>query len=51
MKPSKTFKLAKSTKRMMALMNFTDSDQRVAFKHMMIEAQLMADVKPVKEKK
>lgn len=51
MKPSKTFKLSKNTKRMLALMNFTDGGQRDAFKHMMIEAQLASDVKPAREKK
>ena len=47
-KPTKTFCLAKSTKRMMATM--VDSEMRNAYKNAMIQAQLESAVKP-KEKK
>ena len=45
MKPSKTFKLTKRNKTMIALFNFKDEDTRAAFRAMMIQAQLQADVK------
>lgn len=50
MKPSKTFKLSKRTKTMQALLNFTDKDQRDAFRRMMIQAQLASEVRPAREK-
>ena len=50
MKPGKTFKLSKRIKTMSALFKFTDTDQRNAFKKMMIQAQLAGDVKVAREK-
>ena len=49
MKPGKTFKLSKTTKRMMALMGGTDAD-RNQYKRMMIQAELAAAVQPKREK-
>jgi hypothetical protein len=49
MKPGKTFKLSKTTKRMIALMKGSTADQRNQFKHMMIDAQLCAAVQPKRE--
>jgi hypothetical protein len=42
-KPSKTFRLSKTTKRMMALMKGTDAN-RAQYKNMMIQAELAAGV-------
>ena len=50
MKPSKTFKLSKRTKTLMALMPFSSGDQRHAFKNMMIQAQLASETRPAREK-
>jgi hypothetical protein len=50
MKPGKTFKLSKRYKTMIALMPFKNKDQRDAFRHMMIHAQLASEVRPVREK-
>ncbi len=50
LKPNKTFKLSKTTKRMMALMKGT-TDQRNQFKRMMIDAELCAAVQPKREKR
>ena len=50
MNPGKTFKLSKRNKTMTALFKFTDQDQRSAFKNMMIQAQLVGDVKVVRDK-
>ena len=50
MKPNKTFKLPKSTKRMLALFKFSDADQRHAFKRIMIDAHLASSVRPAREK-
>jgi hypothetical protein len=50
MKPNKTFKLPKSTKRMLALFKFSDADQRHAFKRIMIDAHLTSSVRPAREK-
>ena len=44
MKPGKTFKLAKSYKRMIALMKGATNEQRNQFKRMMIDAQLCSEV-------
>ena len=49
LKPSKTFKLAKQTKRFMATM--IDPVQRNAYKNMMIQAQLQSEIVPKREKK
>ena len=43
MKPGKTFKLSKTTKRMVALMGGT-AESRNQFKRMMIQAELAAGV-------
>ena len=50
MKPTKTFKLSKTTKRMVALMKGATADQRNQFKNMMIQAELAAAVQPKREK-
>jgi hypothetical protein len=42
MKPGKTFKLSKSTKRMMC--SIVDATKRNAYKRMMIQAELAAGV-------
>jgi hypothetical protein len=44
LKPHKTFKLAKSTKRMIALMKGSTAEERNQFKRMMIDAQLCSEV-------
>ena len=49
LKPSKTFKLAKQTKRFMATM--IDPVQRNAYKNAMIQAQLQSEIVPKREKK
>lgn len=43
MKTGKDFKLAKSTKRMMALLPFKDQGERNSFKRGMIDAQAAAE--------
>jgi hypothetical protein len=50
MKPSKTFKLSKTTKRRMA--TIADPHERHAYKNMMIQAELAAGVslRPAKDK-
>ncbi len=45
MKPSKTFKLTKRNKTMLALLPSKDEHVRGDFKRMMIQAQLQGDVK------
>lgn len=45
MKPTKTFKLTKRNKTMLALLPSADEHVRGAFKRMMIQAQLQGDVK------
>ena len=50
MKPGKTFKLSKTTKRMMALMG-GPAEGRNQFKNMMIQAELAAAVQPRREKR
>jgi hypothetical protein len=44
MKPGKTFKLSKTTKRMIGLMKGATADQRNQYKRMMIDAQLCSEV-------
>ena len=44
MKPGKTFKLSKTTKRMIGLMKGATADQRNQFKRMMIEAQVCSEI-------
>lgn len=44
LKPGKTFRLSKTTKRMIALMKNSTADQRNQFKRMMIDAQLCSEV-------
>jgi len=48
MKPGKTFKLSKTTKRMMA--TITNAEDRGEFKRIMIQAQLAAAVVIKREK-
>ena len=50
LKPGKTFKLSKTTKRMIALMKGSTAEQRNQYKHMMIQAELAAAVQPRREK-
>ena len=49
LKPNKTFKLSKQTKRFMATM--VNADQRNAFKRSMIQAELAAAIVPKREKR
>jgi hypothetical protein len=51
-KTDKNFRMAKTTKRMLSLLPFKDQDQRTAFKHAMIDAQVAASIVPktVKDK-
>ena len=51
-KTDKNFKMAKTTKRMLAMLPFKDQEQRSAFKNMMIDAQVAASIVPktVKDK-
>jgi hypothetical protein len=44
MKPNKTFKLSKTTKRMIGLMKGATADQRNQYKRMMIDAQLCSEI-------
>jgi hypothetical protein len=44
LKPGKTFKLSKTTKRMIGLMKGATAEQRNQFKHMMIDAQLHSEI-------
>jgi hypothetical protein len=44
MKPGKTFKLSKTTKRMIGLMKGCTAEQRNQYKRMMIDAQLCSEV-------
>jgi hypothetical protein len=44
MTPTKTFKLTKRNKTLLALLPFKDQETRAAFKRMMIDAQLCGDV-------
>ena len=44
MKPGKTFKLSKTTKRMIGLMKGATAEQRNQYKNMMIDAQLCGAV-------
>ena len=48
-KPGKTFKLSKTTKRMMC--SIVDAEQRNAYKRMMIQAELAAGVIVKRESK
>ena len=50
LKPNKTYKMSKSTKRMLALGSFRNADDRNAWKHAMIGAELAAAVVPKREK-
>ena len=38
--------MAKTTKRMLAMLPFKDQEQRAAFKNMMIDAQVAASIVP-----
>jgi hypothetical protein len=44
LKPGKTFKLSKTTKRMIGLMKGATAEQRNQFKNMMIDAQLCSEI-------
>jgi hypothetical protein len=44
LKPSKTFKLSKTAKRMIALMKGATDEQRNQYKRMMIQAELSAGI-------
>jgi hypothetical protein len=44
MKAGKTFKLSKTTKRMIGLMKGATSEQRNQYKRMMIDAQLCSEI-------
>jgi len=53
LKPGKSFKLSKTTKRMIALMKGSTAEQRNQYKHMMIDAQLCSEIvvkAPVRDK-
>ena len=52
-KPNKTFKLSKTTKRMIALMKGSTAEQRNQFKRMMIDAQVCSEIviKPTKSER
>jgi hypothetical protein len=51
-KTDKNFKMAKTTKRLLTLLPFKDEEQRTAFKHAMIDAQVLGNIVPktVKDK-
>ena len=51
LKANKTFKLSKTSKRMIALMKGCTADQRNQFKRMMIQAELAAAIVPKTVKK
>jgi len=51
LKPGKTFKLSKTTKRMIALMKGATAEQRNQYKRMMIDAQLCSEIVVKPEKK
>lgn len=51
MKPTQTFKLSKTAKRMVALMKGASNTERNAWKKLFIEAQLARDFVPPQEKK
>lgn len=44
LKPHKTFKLSKTTKRMIGLMKGSTAEQRNQYKRMMIDAQLCSEI-------
>jgi len=44
LKPGKTFKLSKTTKRMIGLMKGATAEQRNQYKNMMIDAQLHSEI-------
>ena len=44
LKPGKTFRLSKTTKRMIGLMKGATAEQRNQFKRMMIDAQLHSEI-------
>jgi hypothetical protein len=50
LKPGKTFKLSKTTKRIMALMGGS-KESRDQYKRMMIDAELCSAVQPKREKR
>jgi hypothetical protein len=50
MKPTKTFKMSKSFKRLTRTLPFANDEQRHSFKRLMIEAQLVGGIRPAREK-
>jgi len=46
MKTNSSFKMSKSTKRLLAMLPYADQEQRIAFKHAMIGAQHSPNVAP-----
>ena len=50
MTPTKTFKMPKRIKTLLASLPFTDIDQRHAFARLMIQSHLASEVKPTREK-
>lgn len=50
MTPTKTFKMPKSTKTLLATLTFTNMEERHAFRRLMIQAHLASEVKPPREK-
>jgi hypothetical protein len=51
LKPGKTFKLSKTTKRMIGLMKGATAEQRNQYKNMMIDAQLCSEIVVKTEKR
>ena len=51
LKPGKTFKLSKTTKRMIGLMKGSSAEQRNQYKRMMIDAQLCSEIVVKTEKR
>ena len=45
-KTNSSFRMAKTTKRLLAMLPFRDNEQRSAFKNMMIDAQVAASIVP-----
>ena len=50
MTPTKTFKMPKSTKTLLATLTFTNMEERLAFRRLMFQAHLASEVKPPREK-
>ncbi len=50
LKPTASFKLSKTTKRILALTKFSSQDQRNAWKRSMIQAELASLIQPKRER-